>query len=594
LSSQQATDRALKLTGCFCFVLIAVALLLIDRHSPATGYELSIYEALPAAVWICLVAALGGGTAIVVHQAFAGHKSNYWLLGFLSVILGTSIILLLPHFRGYFFYGIADAVGHLGWTEGILRENHFWVHLRYPITHILLAQLTQVSGVPPEIVMKCIPAFFTVLFMLSTYLLASSVMPRKGQALLAAAATAPFLSYYHVCVYPQSLSMMILPLLFYVYFKGQGECALPFRVVLVILLLLFPYFHPAPAGVLIVCLLAAEAAKVAWRLRVRSPQPLAGALIDRVSLEPTLICAVTFLTWISSYVIFDSTIRKIMGWLGGEIRSITHVEAMEQMVRSQGLGVQEQVALGLKMYGDNLVYLSLSAIALAMIAWRFLRREDEVKKLSVLSMPFLVSGPVWVLIFAATTYVTVGRLLGANIMMWATPVFAAFALYELFGGLKRVRITAVTSALVCASVVGIFGVYHSPYILQVSWQVTRQDLQGSEWLSTHADLDSPQRFASLGVPAGFGGEGRIQIPDHFGRPRYLTLGSLGLNIHLLVAQRFRLGTTHPGLARATTSPPGLFRSGFTPADFQRLDRDPAVSRTYSNGELDVYQITAEQ
>jgi hypothetical protein len=594
LSSQQAGNRSLKLVCCVCFLLIAVALLLIDRHSPATGYELSIYEALPAAVWICLVAALGGGTAIVVYQAFAGRKSTYWLLGFLSVILGTSIILLLPHFRGYFFYGVEDTVGHLAWTQGILWENHFWVHLRYPITHILTAQIAQVSGVPPEIVMKCIPAFFTVLFMLSTYLLASSVMPRKGQALLAAAATALFFSYYHVCVYPQSLAMMILPLLFHVYFKGQGEDALPFRVVLVILLLLFPYFHPAPAGVLIACLLAAEAAKVAWRLRVRSPQPVAGALIDRISLEPTLICTVTFLTWISSYVIFDSTIRKIMGWLAGEIRTITHVEAVEQMVRSQGLGIQEQTALGLKMYGDNLIYLSLSAIALLVIAWRFLRREDEVKKLSVLSMPFLVSGPVWVLIFAATTYVTVGRLLGANIMMWATPVFAAFALYELFGGLKRVRIAAVTSVLVYASVVGIFGVYHSPYILQVSWQVTRQDIQGLEWFSTHADLDSPHLFASLGGPAGFGGEGRIQIPDHFGRPRYRTLGSLGLNTHLLVADRFRLATAHPTISQATTAPAGLFRTGFTVADFERLDQDPTVSRTYSNGELDVYRITSEK
>ena len=128
LSARPATNRWLKLVLCLCFLLIAVALLLIDRYSPATGYELSIYEALPAAVWICLVAALGGGTVIVVHQAFAGRKSKYWALGFAILVLGTLVILLLPVFRAYFAYGYTDPLNHAGETETVLSEHQFAKH----------------------------------------------------------------------------------------------------------------------------------------------------------------------------------------------------------------------------------------------------------------------------------------------------------------------------------------------------------------------------------------------------------------------------------------------------------------------------------
>ena len=35
--------------------------MLIARHSPATGYELSVYASLPPAVWGCLVVSMAGG-----------------------------------------------------------------------------------------------------------------------------------------------------------------------------------------------------------------------------------------------------------------------------------------------------------------------------------------------------------------------------------------------------------------------------------------------------------------------------------------------------------------------------------------------------
>ena len=583
--------RALKILLSICFLLIAVALLLIDRHSPATGYELSMYESLPVAVWICLIAALAMGTGVVVHQAFTGRKSKYWLLAFCVLLTVNSTILLLPVFRGYLMYSAADTVAHLGWTDEILRDRHTGQINRYPMQHILMAQLAHVSGAPVEPILQFIPVLFTFVFTFFSYLLASAVLPKKGQALLVAAAVALLFNYYHVSAYAQGLSVMLLPLVFYLYFKARGDTSVSPRAAFVIVLFLFTYSHPAPAAVLIICLAAAEAAKALWRARMRASLSPDSEALERVSLEPTLICTVAFLTWISSYALFKSTIYKLWGWLGGEIRSIPHVEVIEQMLTAEGLGIEQQVELGLKMYGDNLIFLSLSGIALAIVVWRFLRCQVEVKNVFTLSMPFLISGPAWVLIFTATVAVTVGRLLGSNIMMWATPVLASFALWELFWRWKRVGVIVVTSILFCASVVGVFGVYHSPYILQASWHVTRQDVNGSRWFAGHTDLRAPKQFASLGVSIGFGGVGRFSIPEHFGHPEERTLGSvLGPGANVLVAQRFRSGSAHPTLSKATVSPFSVFRSGFSTADFQRLERDPTVNRLYSNGELDVLRV----
>jgi hypothetical protein len=574
--------------------MIAVALLLIERYSPATGYELSIYEALPAAVWVCSVAALGGGTVIVVHQAFAGRRSKYWALGFAILVLGTLVILLLPVFRAYFAYGYTDPLNHAGETETVLSEHQFAKHLMYPLAHILMAQLSLVSGVGPMPIVRVMPPFFTVLFMLFGYLLASTVMPKKGQALLSVATTALFFGYYHVSVYPQVWAVMTMPLVFYLYFKGFGISSMPFRIAFVILLLQLTYFHPAPAGVLIVCLLATEVAKILWRTRRGTSDTAINDVLGRITLGPTLISSVAFLTWISSYWVFTSTIYKIMAWLTGELRTIPRVAEVGYIAESQGLSVQQQIELALKMYGDNLVYVSLSAIALVIIAWGFLRRRDEVKKLLLLSMPFVISGPAWVLIFAGTLWVTVGRLLGSNIMMWATPVLAAFALFWMFGRWKRTGVIIVTCILLCTSLVSILGVYHSPYILGPSWQVTRQDVQGTEWFSAHKPSPTTRGVACLGVPGSLA-SGRVPVPDHFGYAERETVGEYyPSGFYLVLARRFEVAATDPTLSKAVISDPTVARRGFDGADFRHLEQDSSATSLYSNGEVKVYLVNGER
>ncbi len=71
-------DRLPKISAILSFVFITMALVVIEQHSPATGYELSLYDSLPAATWIFLVAAIVLGTGTIVSAAFSEKKNNYW------------------------------------------------------------------------------------------------------------------------------------------------------------------------------------------------------------------------------------------------------------------------------------------------------------------------------------------------------------------------------------------------------------------------------------------------------------------------------------------------------------------------------------
>lgn len=583
-------SRALKIVLSVCFLLIVVALVLIDRYSPATGYELSVYESVPRLTWICLIGALAGGTGVVVHQAFRERQSRYWLLGFFVLLLSISIILVLPVFKGYYLYGSGDTTAHATWMRQISSEGHFWEGDNYPITHILGGQLAQLSAAQAELISEFIPVLFSLLFILFSCLLARSVLPKKGQALLAAAAIAPFFNYYHVCVYPQALSIMLLPLVFYLYFQCRLTASRSYTALFVAVLLWFPYSHPATSATLIFGFLSAEVSKLIWRLRRGAETALSRKGLNRITWGPTLISSVTFLTWISAYEIFASTVRRSLGWLRRDITEVAHVEILERTLEQQHLDIRQQAELVLRMFGDNLIYLALSALALLLVAWGWWRRRQELNELFTLSLPFLVSGPVWVLIFVTTLRVTVGRLLGANIMMWATPVFASYALYEMVARWKRAGLLVVAPVFIGASVLGILSVYQSPYILQPSWHITHADIRGSQWFSAHRHAET--RTAVLGEVTALRMRSSA-MPDHFAYPEVEVLGDLlEQDFYVLINTRFRIAPAHPILASTMLSDPAIASSGFNESDFARLQDDRTADQVYGNGGLDVMWIGA--
>lgn len=588
-SKEILLERLPKISAILSFVFITVALILIEQNSPATGYELSLYASLPAATWVFFLAAVVLGTGIIVDDAFSENKDKSWLLGFMILILCNFIVLSLHFFRGYLFMTISDPLGHVGMTSEILSRGTIGENY-YPITHIMGAAMVEISAIDLLTVMKFLPVVFTLISMAFIYLLASAVSNNRGHALLSATAGTTLLySYYHISTYPQALSLLTFPAVFYLYFRAAGTLSAVFKALFIILLFLFPFFHPAPEIVLIFCLVGGEIARYVWRKRANMDE--ASSFSDSVSSNPALISTVIFFTWFSSFTVFGTLVRgRFLEWFEGNVDKVPRFHELEVISELQPV---DQVLLALKMYGGQFMYLFLSTIAVIIVLNHYLTRRQESKNLFTLSVLLLISGPIYVTIFMIIGLTTIGRLFGANTELWVIPVLSGLALYEVFSMRqipRSIGIGFVTFILVSASILGIFTIYRSPWIYQPNMQITQMDMDGLDWSNRH--VVNGTRFGYLGWPTGYN---PIVLPAHFGHPEYGTFGeSLEQDMTFIMTERFWQAADDPTLSRSSIVPPGLSAQGFDGEDIERLEVDSSVDRWYTNGEFELLYVSAKK
>jgi hypothetical protein len=581
-----------KSLAILSFIFITLALWLIEINSPAAGYEISIYSALPWLTWFLLLAALGFGISIIVIEAFTG-KSTLWLVGFFIILLVNFIILSLQFFRGYYIYALSDPIAHLEWARSLASTGYLLKDNYYPVTHILGAVLIEVFDIAPETVMKYLPLIFTMLYMLFTYLLASVVSPKKEHALLTAAASSALLfSYYHLSSYPHALALFTFPLLFYLYFKFLNTPSLPIKLPFIIILLLFPFFHPYTELVLISCFLIAEVAKLGL------PKAKAySSKLERISTNPALLSLITFYLWISYFTVLGSTARKLIQWTSGEISKVSRESELESVFN---LSRSDFLKLLLKMYGHNLLFFVLSLLAFGIIIIYFLKRREEFCDLVILALIFITSSVVFMTVAMSLGTVTWGRLLGANIGLWAAPVPVGFVLYELFQRPKIPKLIgagAVIVILVFASTLGIFSIYRSPWISQPNWQMTRMDFCGSDWYGTYKSTDLVGRppfqvpefdYAPMGWAGGYV---YFKMPAHFGYPDHEHVGEVvEKDTYIVLTERFKQAADEPALKEWMNIPDSFAKPGFDENDFIRIMSDPSIDTLYTNSEFEILLV----
>lgn len=575
-------DILYKTCASISFIFITLALVLIYENSPAAGYDLSLYASFPTATWIFLLAAIALGISIIVHEAFSSEKSNLWYLGFLILILGNFIILSLHFFKGYYFLTMSDPLGHMSFTANIISSGSIGENY-YPITHIFGAELVEIGGIELTTIMKYLPVIFTILSMIFIYLLATTISNNKGHALLAAATGSTLLySYYHVSTYPQGLSLLMFPMGFYLYFKSMKFPTINFRLLFIIMVLFFPFFHPAPELALLSCLIGGEMAKFQWRKRLKS----SAEEEEKISRNPAAISLVIFLSWFMSFSVFGTMSSGFVSWFSENADEIPRFNELQSVSVLQPV---EQVFLVLKMYGDQFIYIILSMMAFAIAIRYLIKKNNDYMNLFILSVMMVLSGGAYALFFLGGGMTTIGRLAGANSIMWVTPVLAGFAMFEISSKIRYRTLAAgaVAVILILATIMGVFTVYRSPWIYQPNMQITLMDMAGTGWANEH-EINSQSGY--LGWPTGYH---PIAIPQHFGYPASETFGeALGKNMTLLLTEKFRQAVQDPILSKNSVVPPGLSGQGFNKEDIIRLEQDKSVEMVYRNGEFDIMHVNA--
>ena len=609
-------DRLIKIIASICFVLITAALV-VARNSPATGYEASIYTATPPLVWIFLGLSIVCGIAITIHQLYTKHHelSKLWVIGLLLILVSYTVILSLHIVRGYAFWNAAgDSGTHLGTVKSIVVSGYIDGGNIYPIATIYAAQLSQICDLSPIVFLQILPVLFALIYVAFMYLLAKSVLPYKGAVILAAVAAVIPLYGATVGFFPNHLAHSLFPMALFLLVKSFSAGAWQWRTLFILMVFLFPVFHPVPTAILAVFLVTIPLARVVFDKVAKS-----GRKIIDSSVKFSAVALVVLLIWGGGW--FSSSPGRVQGFLdsltaeqyatpaeptsvtGKQVSHFVRLISRIRYAQWYGYSVMEQF---FKVYGGIAAYMLLALIAVP-ILWRRISTQADLRNLTSLYVPMIAIGTAVVALYFTAVPFGPTRLLFYIALI--STILVGFVLFKFIctvasshaRWMAKVATCGMVVLLVGVSLSGILKVYASPYVLLPSYHTTQTEIDGMDWFFHNKDTATPitgltisaGRFADFLLTPEEKGQHNIprympeqlRLPYHFGYDEHPQLGeSYAQNTYLVLNKQDRLLYVEVF--------PEIEHLRYSPSEFEKLERDPSVSKLYSNGGLDVYYIHA--
>lgn len=585
------TAKLRKLSAVGLALLIG-AVAVIVTTPPANGYEVSIYGGYPGYFWLLLAGAMMVGTVVILCSAHL-ENDRTWLFGSLLFLFIDAIVLLLPYIRGYLLYGVTDAMTHVGYTVDIDIYGAAVGNI-YPPMHLVALLIADATGVEIMTVGLLLPVVLSGLYFGGMYYVLTYMLDSRKQVLFGLPfVLLPILGRAHINFRPYDAALLLIPVLLYVFFKSQRTPTLATRTVLVVVLIGVLLYHPLAALFLVVVFLFYLAGRYTPQIHDRYDTPT-----SFVSLS-----AAVFLAWYTTFVSilkrFDLLYEKLFGTSEGS----PPVEGYASAAKKASPPLIDIIQKAVLTYGVEFVLFGLGYLFLGVAVVLLFQRQFVPTSYIV-----MLGGTLLVFSFGGLAFLFVD-LLAPHSRPWKlAKVAAAIVVGQLFYILvyrwgvtaDRETLRAGAQLLMVVSIallvgLSVMGLYPSPYSKSSNTQVTEMDVSGSEWVTTHGSTDhqvggvvlSYHRFhdALYGkiTPQPFEFTG---VPNHFNYTEHRYLGaSYDRNVYLVVNERGRV--VYPGVF-----PDYRENWRYTPADFERLDRDRTTQRLYDNGGYNQYRVEA--
>ena len=591
----------------FLFLTFA---LIITWNTPSTGFESSIYNSTPLVLWIALISSEIAGVSIVILSISNSDfgRSNLWKYGFLLIFLCYAVGVGLFIIRGYFMWCIfGDPASHLGWTTETLQAGHIPQSIFYPILHIFLSEISLVTTLNPVFFHMILPFFFSLLCVVFFYIFVRILSSDHIIPIIAVIISCTFAFGWYSEFTPNALANLFFPLALFLIFKYLKSNDFSWGILLCIVLILYPVFHPLPSVVLGLFLLTLWIPlKVHDVWDVISEKNINLLKIKRMNVKvviPFLILLVWFIFWYSFYSIWGYTITEVYSKIRAEGGPSQLMSLEEQINYAQAYGYNV-VEIFLKQY-SNLLLLSILSVCCFLLLWITVSREQKQENIFSLYGPWAILCIIVPVLFLFNLPFGPLRLL-FYISMLGT-LFAAYLISNLLvrsRESKRRVISRLTSIVVVVVLVGLFligllNLYPSPYNLTWNYQTTQSEVSGMIFFFEYHDNDIPvtgitaevMRFADLLLPLekkSVQNLEKIKEPLwHFGYNQFPSIASsYDKETNLIISQRDKVIYTDyfPDMAK--------FR--FTQEDFKRLNNDPGASLLYSNGGFDFLTVIPDR
>jgi hypothetical protein len=577
-----------KLIAISCLGLLTITCIIL-HNTPASGYEVSIYG--PTQItWILLIIATFGGFFIIVDQVLRqGYKnSHFWLTGLLILVFCRIIIILTPFIRGYYTWN-GDNITHIGYIKDIISTGFITNNNPYPITHIFLSIMVIYTNLQIEFIANNSTAFISVLCIIFIYLASKKILPSEGsQILVAAISGSVLISGYDVYLMPNGWSVLLLPLVFYTIFNSSKS----FKALSIILLILYPFFHPLSALILILSLIAMGIANYTNDV-LYYKKLLYKNILMYFNINYIFVASIVFLFWILTLSIFNDNIGAFLNIFStGNTDPLTQINSQLNKIH---ISSTEFFNLLIHMYGHYLIFGLLFFITVIIIyklnKYGIIYRNIN-NIICIIFLYILLYLAYFLNVIPGLAFIGSDRILKYIFILTPLPLGFTFN-YILTKKYYKITIVFVILLLI-SSIISIYSSFISPYVMQPSIQVTNYDMSGAKWFIENKDINIPTS-PILNLPSrladdilGYSSASKRAdlspyyiIPNHFNYTNYTTLGkSIGGDTYIPISQLDEI--TYQTVWNST----GRFDS----SDFQHLEYDTSLNRLYDNGEYEVFLL----
>lgn len=601
-------NQTKKIICIIAFIFILLSLLIIVFTGAANGYEISIYETYPSYFWLFLLISIFCGFIVMVTDSLGANDSKWWTIGFFIVLFSNLIILLLPLFRGYITFGRGDVLSHVGYSIDILNNGHFGsagttAENFYPIIHLLMVSLNQITGINLELIAEILPIFFIMFYVVSIYLLSEEITKDKYKSILITAFGSILLfRTENLMLAPSVQTFFLLPFLLLIFYKTyhDNKDSIKYSVLFVLMLVLMPFLHPGEGTLYLIPLfLGINLSLIVYnKFKIKGTKPVK---FNKNLLNVVLIIFVTWAAWFMSTSSFGRQAGKITNWLVFQSGS-TNAAEVSSLLSQANLSIIQFINLAMNTYGQQLIYILLGALISIIVVIRVLRRKRSVDS-NIFTFTILFFIFFGLAIFSFVSYIGVDSFRGIRYLLFVSTILIGIFAYDyiksLKGNYKKYGTIFVLSVIMLSCIMGVFNTYGSSETNIVNYQVTKMELTGDNWFLDNRDKNlyiesiTPsqiKRFSSsiLGVKDFYNSTYKFRFKtslDHFNYTNTSTYGdSLVKDTYFVDWKLNRI--YYPSIYPEYEN---IWR--FSSKDFEYLDyKDTSVNSIYSNGEFWIYYI----
>lgn len=455
----------------FLYFLTISGLIAILKN-PAVGYELSIYESSFNEFIFIIVSSIGA----IIYVYFIDKERKFLIITVLILIIMNNFILLsLPGLRGYIIQGDMDSLTHLGYMKDIVTKGYSNIII-YPISHILIVNIFLLANISFIQTVAYISQFFSVLYVIYIYLLSKKISNDQSQSILIILSSITFLFLgFEAEFKPQFLSLIVIPMFLYFLFTNKSFGA---RIILVMLIILIQFFHPLTSFFFIIGILL----MIIYTLIIKRKHIFASYNDCRNLIS---IGMVSFILWIYNFPNFwnSNIIRIFKKTIGEGSTSSTTMSNVASSFSKLKLTTFDIIELFMRMYGHILIFVMISFIFVVYYL-KFKEKKDSKKDLINILIILFISGIIiQMLIMGGVISLYIFR--GLNYVVILTPIFVGSLLFQLkknYFMRRKIIISIIILSIISISwLIGVFGLFPSPYIHSPNYQITKTDIDGAKW-----------------------------------------------------------------------------------------------------------------